>query len=153
MDNLKQLLLKRPINVKAVVTNRWKDEAQQQLQVQINQIDSQLQQLEIQGQRMVAEIKRQSLQPLGPDAMQKIDSIQVEVNERKSQLLEQKNQNLQQLQQVQTLELEQEVVQGQIESIFYCGRRRQFGYQNASRNSSTRWFHRRNSRRYLKGFG
>lgn len=65
MDNLKQLLLKRPINVKAVVTNRWKDEAQQQLQVQINQIDSQLQQLEIQGQRMVAEIKRQSLQPLG----------------------------------------------------------------------------------------
>ncbi|BBD53290.1 YlqD family protein [Planktothrix agardhii] len=118
MDNLKQLLLKRPINVKAVVTNRWKDEAQQQLQVQINQIDSQLQQLEIQGQRMVAEIKRQSLQPLGPDAMQKIDSIQVEVNERKSQLLEQKNQNLQQLQQVQTLELEQEVVQGQIESIF-----------------------------------
>ena len=39
MDNLKQLLLKRPINVKAVVTNRWKDEAQQQLQVQINQID------------------------------------------------------------------------------------------------------------------
>ena len=50
--------------------------------------------------------------------MQKIDSIQVEVNERKSQLLEQKNQNLQQLQQVQTLELEQEVVQGQIESIF-----------------------------------
>ncbi|HBW57648.1 YlqD family protein [Planktothrix paucivesiculata] len=118
MDNLKQLLLKRPINVKAVVTPRWKDEAQQQLQVQINQIDSQLQQLEMQGQRMVAEIKRQSLQPLGPDAMQKVDSIQVEVNERKSQLLEQKNQNLQQLQQVQTLELEQEVVQGQIESIF-----------------------------------
>ncbi len=118
MDNLKQLLLKRPINVKAVVTPRWKDEAQQQLQVQINQIDSQLQQLEMQGQRMVAEIKRQSLQPLGPDGMQKIDSIQVEVNERKSQLLEQKNQNLQQLQQVQTLELEQEVVQGQIESIF-----------------------------------
>lgn len=118
MDNTRQLLLKRPINVKAVVTPRWKEEAQQQLQVQINQIDSQLQQLEIQGQRMVAEIKRQSLQPLGPDAMQKIDSIQVEVNERKSQLLEQKNQNLQQLQQVQTLELEQEVVQGQIESIF-----------------------------------
>lgn len=118
MDNLKQLLLKRPINVKAVVTPRWKDEAQQQLQVQINQIDSQLQQLEMQGQRMVAEIKRQSLQPMGPDAMQKVDSIQVEVNERKSQLLEQKNQNLQQLQQVQTLELEQEVVQGQIESIF-----------------------------------
>jgi hypothetical protein len=118
MDNLRQLLLKRPINVKTVVTPNWKEDAQQQLQGQINQIDSQLQQLEMQGQRMVAEIKRQSLQPLGPDALQKVDSIQAEVNERKSQLLEQKNQNLQQLQQVQTLELEQEVVQGQIESIF-----------------------------------
>jgi len=118
MDNLRQLLLKRPINVKTVVTPNWKEDAQQQLQGQINQIDSQLQQLEMQGQRMVAEIKRQSLQPLGPDALQKVDSIQAEVNERKSQLLEQKNQNLQQLQQVQTLELEQEVVQGQSESIF-----------------------------------
>ncbi|CAD5929798.1 hypothetical protein PCC9214_01206 [Planktothrix tepida] len=118
MDNLRQLLLKRPINVKAVVTPRWKEEAQQQLQVQINQIDSQLQQLEMQGQRMIAEIKRQSLQPLGPDALQQVEEIQVQVNERKSQLLDQKNQNLQQLQQVQTLELEQEVSQGQIESIF-----------------------------------
>jgi Skp family chaperone for outer membrane proteins len=118
MDNLRQLLLKRPINVKAVVTPRWKEEAQQQLQVQINQIDSELQQLEMNGQRMVAEIKRQSLQPLGPDALQQVENIQVQVNERKSQLLDQKNQNLQQLQQVQTLELEQEVSQGQIESIF-----------------------------------
>lgn len=67
---------------------------------------------------MIAEIKRQNLQPLGPDALQQVEEIQVQVNERKSQLLDQKNQNLQQLQQVQTLELEQEVSQGQIESIF-----------------------------------
>lgn len=118
MDTPKQLLLKRPINVKAVVTPRWKEEAQQQLQVQINQLDSQLQQLEMQGQRMVAEIKRQSIQPFGPETAQQIDNIQAQVNERKSQLLDQKNQSLQQLQQVQTLDLEQEVSQGQIESIF-----------------------------------
>ena len=118
MDTPKQLLLKRAINVKAVVTPRWKEEAQQQLQLQINQLDSQLQQLEMQGQRMVAEIKRQSIQPFGPEAAQQIESIQAQVNERKSQLLDQKNQNLQQLQQVQTLDLEQEVSQGQIESVF-----------------------------------
>jgi hypothetical protein len=40
-----QLLLKRGITVKAVVTPRWKDEAQQQLQGQMNQLDGQLQQL------------------------------------------------------------------------------------------------------------
>lgn len=118
MDTPKQLLLKRAINVKAVVTPRWKEEAQQQLQIQINQLDSQLQQLEMQGQRMVAEIKRQSIQPFGAETAQQIESIQAQVNERKSQLLDQKNQNLQQLQQVQTLDLEQEVSQGQIESVF-----------------------------------
>lgn len=113
-----QLLLKRAINVKAVVTPRWKEEAQQQLQAQINQIDSQLQQLEMQGQRMISEIQRQSLQPPGPQVMQQIESIQMQVNQKKSELLEQKNQSLQQLQQVQLLELEQEVSQGQIESVF-----------------------------------
>lgn len=113
-----QLLLKRAITVKAVVTPRWKEEAQQQLQAQINQIDSQLQQLEMQGQRMISEIQKQSLQPPGPQVVQQIEGIQVQVNEKKSELLEQKNQILQQLQQVQMLELDQEVNQGQIESFF-----------------------------------
>jgi hypothetical protein len=113
-----QLLLKRAITVKAIVTPRWKEEAQQQLQAQINQLDSQLQQLEMQGQRMIAEIQKQSLQPPGPQTVQQIDNIQIQVNQKKSELLEQKNQVLQQLQQVQMLELNQEVSQGQIESFF-----------------------------------
>lgn len=112
------LLLKRPVNIKAVVTPRWKEEAQQQLQSQINELDSQLQQLEIQGQRAIAEIQRQSLQPPGPQVTQQIENIQLQVNQRKSELLDQKNQILQQLQQVQLLELDQEVNQGQIEGYF-----------------------------------
>ncbi|MGB3405247.1 MAG: YlqD family protein [Microcoleaceae cyanobacterium] len=119
MDNPNlQLLLKRAINIKAIVTPRWKEEAQQQLQAQINQVDSQLQQLEMQGQRMIAEVRKQTVQPPGPEALQQMENIQLQVNEQKSKLLDQKNQSLQQLQQVQTLELEQEVSQGQIESIF-----------------------------------
>lgn len=113
-----QLLLKRAINVKAIVTPRWKEEAQQQLQGQINQLDSQLQQLEMQGQRAVAELKKQTIQPPGPEVMQQIESIQLQVNEQKTKFLDQKNQSLQQLQQIQTFELEQEVSQGQIESVF-----------------------------------
>ncbi|UZQ55274.1 YlqD family protein [Trichothermofontia sichuanensis B231] len=113
-----QLLLKRPVIVKAVVTPRWKEEAQQQLQSQINQIDDQLQQLEMQGQRMVVEVQKQSMQPTSPKVMQQVDNIQIQVNQKKSELLEQKNQILQQLQQVQMLELEQEVNQGQIDSFF-----------------------------------
>ncbi|MFB2882389.1 YlqD family protein [Floridanema aerugineum] len=119
MDTPKnQLLLKRPVNIKAIVTPRWKEEAQQQLQGQLNQIDQQLQQLEVQGQRAITELQKQSVQPPGPQVMQQIDNIQSQVNQRKSELLEQKNQSLQQLQQVQLLELNQEVSQGTIESIF-----------------------------------
>ncbi|MGB3193361.1 MAG: YlqD family protein [Limnoraphis sp.] len=113
-----QLLLKRAINIKAIVTPRWKEEAQQQLQAQINQLDSQLQQLEMQGQRAIAELKKQTIQPPGPEVMQQIESIQLQINEQKSKFLDQKNQSLQQLQQIQTFELEQEVSQGQIESVF-----------------------------------
>lgn len=112
------LLLRRAVNIKAIVTPRWKEEAQQQLQAQINQIDNQLQQLEMQGQRMIAEIEKQSLKPLGPEVKQQIENIQIQVNQKKSEFLEQKNQVLQQLQQVQMLELDQEVNQGQIDSIF-----------------------------------
>lgn len=119
MDEFKSnLLLKRPVNIKAIVTPRWKEEVQQQLQGQINQLDSQLQQLDMQGQRAIAEIQKQSLQPPGPQAAQQIESIQMQVNQKKSELLEQKNQQLQQLQQVQMLELDQEVNQGQMESYF-----------------------------------
>lgn len=116
-----QLELKRSINVKVVVTPRWKEEAQQQLQAQINQTDSQLQQLEMQGQRMISEIQKQNLQPPGPQVMQQIENIQGQVNQEKSKLLEQKNQSLQQLQQVQVLDLEQEVSQGQIDGTFTVG--------------------------------
>lgn len=112
-----QLLLKRAITIKAVVTARWKEEAQQQLQGQINQLDGQLQQLEMQGQRMINEIQRQSNQPGSPQVIQQVDNVQIQVNQKKSELLEQKNRVLQQLQQIQTLEMEQEVNQGQIDSF------------------------------------
>lgn len=113
-----QLLLKRAINIKAIVTPRWKDEIQMQLQDQINQIDSQLQQLDMQGQRAIAEIQKQSLQPPGPQTLQQIDNIQLQVNQKKSELLEQKNQSLQNLQQVQLLDFDQEVNQFQMEGLF-----------------------------------
>ncbi|MBE9116423.1 YlqD family protein [Lusitaniella coriacea LEGE 07157] len=108
------LLLKRPVVLKVVVTPRWKEEVQRQLQTQMNQIDSQLQQLDMQGQRAIAEIQKQN----PPQSSQQIESVNTQVNQKRSELLEQKNQFLQQLQQVQLLELEQEVPQGQLDSFF-----------------------------------
>jgi exonuclease VII large subunit len=118
IDFANQLLLKRAINIKVIVTPRWKDEMQQQLQLQIQQLDGQIQQVESQGQKMIAEIERQSIKPPGPAVLGEIDSIRSQMNERKSEALEQKNQALQQLSQIQVLELEQEVTQGQLDSFF-----------------------------------
>ncbi|MBD1871028.1 YlqD family protein [Oculatella sp. FACHB-28] len=112
------LLLKRVVNVKALVTPLWKEGMQQQLQAQINQLDGQLQQLENQGQRMTAELQKQTSQPADPAIAQQIGNIQVQVNQKKSELLEQKNRILQQLQQVQLAELDKEVLQLQVEGFF-----------------------------------
>jgi hypothetical protein len=121
-----QLLMRRAVAVKAVVTPRWKDEAQQQLQANLNQFDMQLQQLELQAQQMVTEIRKQGIQIVGAEGLQSTDSVQaqiqelqMQVNTQKTQLLEQKNQMLQQLNQIQLLQLEQEVEQGQIDNFFY----------------------------------
>jgi hypothetical protein len=122
MDSSKsQLVLKRAINIKAVVTPRWKDEVQQQLQAQINQIDGQLQQLDSQGQRAISRNSKAESSAPGPQTMQQIESIQLQVNEKKSELLDQKNQSLQNLQQVQLLEFDQEVNQFQVEGFFSVG--------------------------------
>jgi hypothetical protein len=112
------LLLKRPVTVKAIVTPRWKEEVQQQLQAQVSQLDGQMQQLEMQAQRTVEEIQKNNLKPPSAQVMQQIESIQLQVNQKKNEILDKKSQLLQQLQQIQLLELEQEVVQAQMESVF-----------------------------------
>ncbi|MFN3927536.1 MAG: YlqD family protein [Pseudanabaenaceae cyanobacterium] len=118
IDFSQQLLIRRTANVRVIVTPRWKEEMQQQLQAQVSQIDMQIQQIEAQGQRMIMEIERQSLKPLPAEVAREIENIRLEMNRRKAEGLEQKNQLLQQLNQVQVLELEQEVIQGQIDT--YC---------------------------------
>jgi Skp family chaperone for outer membrane proteins len=110
-----QLLLKRNVIVKAVVTPRWKEEVQQQLQAQINQLDGQLQQIEMQANRAMADLQKQSS---GTQLQQQTESLQAQVNNQQRKLLDQKNQILQNLQQVQTLELETEVTQTQVDSFF-----------------------------------
>ena len=112
------LMIQRQINIKAIVTPRWKEEAQQNLQSQLNNVDSQLQSLDVQLQQVLSEIQKQSIQPPGPEAMQQMENVKMQFNQAKSELLEQKNQVLQQLQQIQVLDMNQEVDQGQVVSTF-----------------------------------
>lgn len=111
------LLLKRPVTVKAIVTAQWKEEVTQQLQKQVAQLDQQMQQLEMQGKRTIEEITKQA-GATNPQVQKQAENIQGQVNQKKAEMLEKKNQFLQQLQQIQLLELDQEVVQAQMESFF-----------------------------------
>ena len=111
------LLLKRPVTVKAIVTAQWKEEVTQQLQKQVAQLDQQMQQLEMQGKRTIEEISKQA-GGANAQIQKQAENIQGQVNQKKGEMLEKKNQFLQQLQQIQLLELDQEVVQAQMESFF-----------------------------------
>ena len=116
--NPSSLLLKRPVTVKAIVTAKWKEEVQQQLQNQIAQLDQQMQQIQMQGQRTIEEIQKKAQQSGNAQIAKQVENIQAQVNQKKSEMLDKKNQFLQQLQQIQLLELDKEVVQAQMESFF-----------------------------------
>ncbi|WP_399370592.1 YlqD family protein [Thermosynechococcus sp. HN-54] len=112
-----KLLLRRQIMVKAIVTPEWKDDAQRQLQAQLNQVDGQIQQLDFQLQQVIEELRKSTEAPDVINA--RIQDVQGQANNQKAQLLQQKNLILQQLDQVQRLQMGQEVDQGQVDNFFY----------------------------------
>jgi len=111
-----QLTIKRNITVRAVVTPRWKEEAERELSQAISTTDQQLAQLEQEGQEVVAEIRRQSANPLDPRIQDQVAGVQQQVAAKRADLEEQKRNLLDQQATVQGLEFEQIVDQGQLES-------------------------------------
>ena len=109
------LNIKRSITVRAVVTPRWKEDAERELSAAVANSDAQLTQLELEGQQVIDEIRRQSANPLDPRVQEQVDSIQQQVAAKRAELEEQKRQLLEQQNQVRELEMEQVVEQGQLE--------------------------------------
>ena len=69
------LSIKRSITVRAVVTPRWKEDAERELSAAIATSDAQLVQLEQEGQQVVDEIRRQSANPLDPRVQDQMEQI------------------------------------------------------------------------------
>ena len=111
------LSIKRSITVRAVVTPRWKEDAERELSTALATSDNQLSQLELEGQQVIDEIRRQSANPLDPRVQDQVASIQQQVAAKRAELEEQKRQLLEQQVQVRDLEMEQIVEQGQLESF------------------------------------
>ena len=115
------ITIKRSITVRAVVTPRWKEDAERELSNALANSDGQLAQLEQEGQQLVDEIRRQSLNPLDPRVQDQVASVQQQVAAKRAELEEQKRQILEQQRQVRELEMEQVVEQGQLESTIAVG--------------------------------
>ena len=111
------ITIKRNITVRAVVTPRWKEDAERELSGAIANLDQQLAQLEQEGQQVIDEIRRQSANPLDPRVQEQVASVQQQVAAKRAEMEEQKRQILEQQRQVRDLEFEQVVEQGQIESL------------------------------------
>ena len=111
------ITIKRNITVRAVVTPRWKEDAERELSGALANLDQQLAQLEQEGQQVIDEIRRQSANPLDPRVQEQVGSVQQQVAAKRSEIDEQKRQVLEQQRQVRDLEFEQVVEQGQIESF------------------------------------
>jgi F0F1-type ATP synthase membrane subunit b/b' len=111
------ITIKRNITVRAVVTPRWKEDAERELSTALANFDQQLAQLEQEGQQVIDEIRRQSANPLDPRVQEQVGSVQQQVAAKRSEIDEQKRQVLEQQRQVRDLEFEQVVEQGQIESF------------------------------------
>lgn len=112
-DNLTGLIIKRPVTLTMIVTPRWKEEVEQQLKVQIDQIDAQVKQIDTKVNQATTELQKQNVIAASPQINQQIQSIQSQASQQKNELLKKKNQLLQQMEQVQQFELNQEVKQNQ----------------------------------------
>ena len=111
------LSIKRSITVRAVVTPRWKEDAEREISNAIAGSDGQLAQLEQEGQQLVDAIRSQSTNPLDPRVQEQVASVQEQVAAKRAELEEQKRQLIEQQRQVRDLEMEQIVDQGQLESF------------------------------------
>ncbi len=111
------LTIKRSITVRAIVTTSWKEEAEREISNAISTTDQQLAQLELDGQQVVDDVRRQSANPLDPRVQEQVSQVQQQVGAKRAELEEQKRNLLQQQTQVRELEMGQIVEQGQIESF------------------------------------
>jgi hypothetical protein len=121
MADAQTLTIKRMISVRAVVTPRWKEDADREIGTAVATLDQQLAQLEQDGARLLNDIRSQSANPLDPRVQDQVASIQQQVGAKRAEMEEQKRQLLEQQSQVRTLEMDQIVEQGQIESFCEVG--------------------------------
>lgn len=117
MSQKESLSIKRSVAIKAIVTSKWKEDAENELSNAITSIDKQLSQLEQEGQQIVSNIRSQAVNPLDPRVQEQVGQVQQQVASKRNEFEEQKRNFLQQQNQVRELQMDEIVEQGQVDSF------------------------------------
>lgn len=111
------LSLRRQVVIKAIVTDNFKQQASAELQAALQNLDMNLQQLEFQGKRAIADLEKKSISPAGPMVQAQIDQLKGQIEAERNQLMAAKNDMLQKLNMIGQLEINSEFVQAQVDNF------------------------------------
>lgn len=111
------LSLRRQVVIKAIVTDNFKQQASAELQGALQNLDMNLQQLEFQGKRAIADLEKKSISPAGPMVAAQIEQLKAQIDGERNQLMAAKNDMLQKLNMIGQLEINSEFVQAQVDNF------------------------------------
>ncbi|MBF2054822.1 MAG: YlqD family protein [Candidatus Sericytochromatia bacterium] len=111
MDSIK---LKRPVAIKAIVTEKFKTEATKEIQQALQNFDLALQQLEFQGKRAMTDLDKN---PDIPNKDQARAGLQNQIDQQRGQINSQKSELLQRLNMISQLEMDSEFLQATVDNF------------------------------------
>jgi hypothetical protein len=113
---MESISLKRQVAIKAIVTDVFKQNVTAEIQQALQQIDLNLQQLEFQGKRAMADLEKKALSPAGPQQAAQMEALSQSIEQERDRLAQAKNEMLQRLQMISQLEMNSEFVQGTVDN-------------------------------------
>lgn len=110
MDSIQ---LKRPVAIKAIVTEKFKTEATKEIQEALQNFDLALQQLEFQGKRAMTDLEKN---PEVQNKEQARQNVQAQIDQQRAQINSQKAELLQRLNMISQLEMDSEFMQATVDN-------------------------------------
>ena len=110
MDSIQ---LKRPVAIKAIVTEKFKTEATKEIQQALQNFDLGLQQLEFQGKRAMSDLEKNAEVENKAQARQ---NLQAQIEQQRGNINNQKAELLQRLNVISQLEMDSEFLQATVDN-------------------------------------
>lgn len=110
---MEAIKLKRPVAIKAIVTEKFKSEASKEIQQALQNFDLALQQLEFQGKRALTDLDKN---PDIPNKEQARQNLQMQIEQQRTQINAQKAELLQRLNMIAQLEMNSEFLQATVDN-------------------------------------